>query len=260
MEVHHHTNSSSPPAGRAGKKWSHYLFEFLMLFLAVFCGFLAEYQLEHIIEHQREKQFMESLLVDLGKDKASLQEGVNKGWIPIAYNDSLSNELQKKPLQGREKRIYHFLLLYTTLIDFTYHDRTVSQLKNSGGFRLIRDQNVSDALLDYDIYMRRSVDFATNAFITDMINNGVRLLYQTFEIYRVQYLQDSALAHLKDPENMNYPDDLKLLTYEETPIVERLNHMAKVRDFDKRNYQRSVAALHMNRKLDSLIRTEYHLK
>ena len=57
MEVHHHshlasgeTHTSSPPAGRAGKKWTHYFWEFLMLFLAVFCGFLAEYQLEHTIE------------------------------------------------------------------------------------------------------------------------------------------------------------------------------------------------------------------
>ena len=43
METHHHTHTPR-------KKWTHYLWEFLMLFLAVFCGFLAEYQLEHKIE------------------------------------------------------------------------------------------------------------------------------------------------------------------------------------------------------------------
>jgi hypothetical protein len=53
MEVHAHTHTPSPPAGRAGKKWTHYFWEFLMLFLAVFCGFLAEYQLEHKIESDR---------------------------------------------------------------------------------------------------------------------------------------------------------------------------------------------------------------
>ena len=53
MEVHHHSHTASPPAGRAGKKWTHYFWEFLMLFLAVFCGFLAEYQLEHKIESDR---------------------------------------------------------------------------------------------------------------------------------------------------------------------------------------------------------------
>ena len=49
MEVHAHTHT-------ARKKWTHYLWEFLMLFLAVFCGFLAEYQLEHKIEKDRAKE------------------------------------------------------------------------------------------------------------------------------------------------------------------------------------------------------------
>ena len=57
MEVHAHTHT-------ARKKWTHYLWEFLMLFLAVFCGFLAEYQLEHKIEKDREVQFIKSLVTD----------------------------------------------------------------------------------------------------------------------------------------------------------------------------------------------------
>ena len=47
MEVHAHTHTER-------KKWTHYLWEFLMLFLAVFCGFLAENQREHLLEQQRD--------------------------------------------------------------------------------------------------------------------------------------------------------------------------------------------------------------
>ena len=61
MEVHAHTHTSR-------KKWTHYLWEFLMLFLAVFGGFLAEYQLEHKIKKDREKQFINSLVADLQDD------------------------------------------------------------------------------------------------------------------------------------------------------------------------------------------------
>lgn len=231
-----------------------------MLFLAVFCGFLAEYQLEHVIEHQREKEFIKSLLIDLSKDRATLREGVNKGWIPVAYNDSLSKALQDRPIQGKEKRIYHFFLLYTNLIDFTYHDRTISQLKNSGGFRLIRDQKVSDAILDYDTYMKQSVDLAESAWTTNLINNDILVNYQTFEIYRVQKLQGSALSHISDPEKVNYPNDLKLLTYDENSIVKVLNSMAMVRGNDETKYKRSITGLELNMKLDSLIKEEYHLK
>jgi len=47
VEVYQHTHT-------AGKKWTHYFREFIMLFVAVFCGFLAEYQLEHRIEIDRQ--------------------------------------------------------------------------------------------------------------------------------------------------------------------------------------------------------------
>src|SRR6187401_285166 len=61
MEVHAHSHTPR-------KKWTHYFWEFLMLFLAVFCGFLAEYKLEHIVEQTKEKEYMKSMLEDLGQD------------------------------------------------------------------------------------------------------------------------------------------------------------------------------------------------
>ena len=64
MEVHAHTHT-------ARKKWTHYLWEFLMLFLAVFCGFLAEYQLEHKIEKDRAKELAKSFYEELKNDSAT---------------------------------------------------------------------------------------------------------------------------------------------------------------------------------------------
>ena len=74
MEVHQHTH---PASGGTRKKWTHYLWEFLMLFLAVFCGFLAEYQLEHKIEKDRERQYVKALLSDLKSDTAQLRNLIN---------------------------------------------------------------------------------------------------------------------------------------------------------------------------------------
>src|SRR5689334_10961912 len=72
MEIHAHTHTDDPDIHRGRKKFTHYLWEFLMLFLAVFCGFLAENFREHQVEHQREKQYMESMIEDLASDTASL--------------------------------------------------------------------------------------------------------------------------------------------------------------------------------------------
>jgi len=255
METHAQHLHKSP-----GHGWKHYLFEFLMLFLAVVSGYLVENMRENSIERHREKQFMKSLLVDLQKDKDNLDISINKGIIPVRYNDSLSAELQKTPLQGREKRIYHFLLLYTNLIDFTYHDRTITQLKNSGGFRMISNQEVSDALLDYDTYMRQSVEYASGWWTNNLVSTDIHLTYQVYDFSRVQKLQDSAIAHITEMDKVNYPVDLKLLTYDEKLIKQLLNSMSYVRGNDEEKYKRSLAALKMNKQLDSLIRNKYHFE
>ena len=231
-----------------------------MLFLAVFCGFLAENFREKQIEHHREKQFIRSLLIDLQKDKTDLEANVRFGPIPINYNDSLATELQKRPLQGRERRIYHFLLLYTNTLRFTYHDRTISQLKNSGGFRLIGNQKVSDALLDYDVYMKESVNYEESGWSNNIINMDVNLNYKAYELYRVNTLQDSAIAHQNEPDKINYPGDLKLMSYEDNMIKVLLNSMSYNRANDNLKYKRAIISLEMNKQLDSLIKREYHLK
>ena len=109
MEVHHHAHTESPPAGRAGKKWTHYLWEFIMLFLAVFCGFLAENQREHYIEHQREKQYMRSLLEDLQTDTATINRVHGRALAQLSFLDSLIELGNHIPLKANDiNKLYFF--------------------------------------------------------------------------------------------------------------------------------------------------------
>ena len=66
MEIHHH------PHAHHKKKWTDYLFEFLMLFLAVSLGFFVENQREHYIENHRSEQYAEFLYNDLINDTVNL--------------------------------------------------------------------------------------------------------------------------------------------------------------------------------------------
>src|SRR3954467_2858967 len=61
MEVHHHSHTE-------GKKFRHYLWEFLMLSLAVFCGFLAENFRESLVNKEKAQHYMESMAADLKAD------------------------------------------------------------------------------------------------------------------------------------------------------------------------------------------------
>jgi hypothetical protein len=143
MEVHHH------PHIHERKKWKQYFWEFFMLFLAVFCGMLAEYKLEHIIEHQREKKYVSSLIKDVELDIKSMTNSYNNRKLQISYFDSLTN-LLKNGYSNRMIDFYFYARHINRGVGFSFHDRTISQLKNSGNLRLIRNQNAADSITVYD--------------------------------------------------------------------------------------------------------------
>ncbi len=143
MEVHHHAHT-------ARKKWSHYFWEFLMLFLAVFCGFLAEYQLEHKIEKDRERQYIKSLIADLRDDEEILTSMIENERIGITRLDTLIY-LMNNPRLAKENgdQLYYVARIGPRYIPFANNSRTFDQLKNSGGFRLIRYPEASNKIMAY---------------------------------------------------------------------------------------------------------------
>jgi hypothetical protein len=127
-----------------------------MLFLAVFCGFLAEYQLEHKIEKDREKQYMITLLEDLKADTISF--GQVKNWYQFmrTRKDSVITNLRPPVAKENVLNYYNESVNFIIYRGFTFHDRTIEQLKNSGGFRLISNRKVSESLAEYDSRLRGS--------------------------------------------------------------------------------------------------------
>src|SRR4030095_11613239 len=149
MEVHAHSHTER-------KKWTHYFWEFLMLFLAVFCGFLAENQREHMVEHQREKQFVKSLIVDIQNDVKLIdqQNAFNKEKIEKA--DSLIEMLNDPAaIATHSNELYYLGRIAQRTVVFAYNDRTIEQMKNSGGFRLIRNKEEVEKIMDYYRLIKR---------------------------------------------------------------------------------------------------------
>jgi len=147
MEVHQHTHTPR-------KKWTHYFWEFLMLFLAVFCGFLAEYKLEQTIERHREKEYMQSMVRDLRADITGINTDIKGKIIRIALADSLLFLFEKKNFKNTSGRMYNIAGLLSLRSYFNPNDGTVQQLKNAGGFRLIKKANVMDSIQQYFILIR----------------------------------------------------------------------------------------------------------
>jgi hypothetical protein len=147
MEVHHHAHDPAAPHHK--KNWKSYFWEFLMLFLAVFCGFLAEYQLEHVIENSREKQFIRSYIEDLKTDTASINRNLIYQKRRKEQLDSMMIFLETQTIRGNEGEFYYLGRVLIRTVRFQPSDRTITQLKNSGALRLIRNEKAADSIISY---------------------------------------------------------------------------------------------------------------
>ena len=144
MEVHQHTHTPR-------KKWTHYFWEFLMLFLAVTLGFFVENQREHYIEAKRERQYIQSFYEDLTADERDLQSNINFLRAQAQQADSLHALMKNITTKQPANLVYMYLrgvvrgtagLLYP-------NDKTIVQLRNAGGMRVIKNKSVSDSMALY---------------------------------------------------------------------------------------------------------------
>jgi len=151
MEVHHHSHTER-------KKWTHYFWEFLMLFLAVFCGFLAEYQLEHKLESDRGKQYIVSMYEDLKMDTIALNSIIQNRSRRSEMLDSIFFMMDNPGDHNSDLYYYARHITRTAPVLFFNNDRTIQQLKYSGGLRLITNKKVSDSIMIYDKQVRLALE------------------------------------------------------------------------------------------------------
>ena len=151
MEVHQHTHTESPPAGRAGKKWTHYLWEFLMLFLAVFCGFLAENIREHRVENSRAKEYAKSLINELYEDTVQLKLIEREGPFAASCIDTLRDiYLTGKTDSAYYSKLYWYADFTIDGLEFIQHDATLRQLLSSGNLRYFHDVDLVNDIEKYN--------------------------------------------------------------------------------------------------------------
>lgn len=143
MEVHHH-----PHVGN--KKLKEYILEGLMIFFAVTLGFFAESMREHIIDAEREEAYMLSMWEDLKIDTARINYSLNRLQSNLNASDSLFHYYGMKRFdKAHSKRFAQLALGAGFSVDVVFSDRTSSQLKGTGSFRLIQKKGIADSLMVY---------------------------------------------------------------------------------------------------------------
>jgi hypothetical protein len=248
MEVHHHAHTER-------KKFTHYLWEFLMLFLAVFCGFLAENEREHLVEHQREKQYIRSLKEDLESDISQLTNNETRYKKIIARLDSLATGFNPNYHPQPLISSYRKLLNPIGFPDFIYTDRTMQQLKNAGGMRLIRKLWVADSIAAYDAEVRRGIvhQDMLNTFYIHKLEDKVKDLFDKTELRCLFAYSDNSLDTMKFKK-------IVLLSNNKADMIRFVNELNDYSGKISTQLGFIVTDKRLAENLLSLIEKEYNLK
>jgi len=136
------------------KNFKNYISEFIMIFVAITGGFFMENMREHVVEHRKEKEYIVRLVRDIKKDTTNLKDVIKQNRKQIKGLDSLAI-LVEKPISDIDPKRFITLLIenLNDFYAFTTRDVTMSQLKNTGGLRLIKNSTVSDRIVFYYSYI-----------------------------------------------------------------------------------------------------------
>ena len=228
-----------------------------MLFFAVFCGFLAENQREHFVEHQREKVLMKSMINDLRADSVFFSQMMHGIQQYNSHADSLillitnSSEMEKKAMDIYQQEVW--INLYYKAV---YSDRTIEQLKNSGNFRLIRNNAVSDAIIKYDGFVR---NFVINMQDMAILEQSRKLDAVSTGIFKAVVFRDWMKGGFK-PEAIRLPEQPYFLSTDKKQIDTYINLLFKYSTTNSWFILNTETAVKMAGSLDSLIKKEYNLK
>jgi hypothetical protein len=183
MEVHHHTHTDPAHSGTSRKKFTHYLWEFLMLFLAVFCGFMAENFREHYVEHQRGKQYASTMIEDLKADKEALEAGIRVNKAIVRFIDTLLTLYLPDNTQTKTTAQLYYYGRYA--LRFWYYVNkqvTLEQMKHSGTIRYFQNSSLEKQMVSLD----KMISFITywdkrdELFHQQAINYSSRLFNYAF--------------------------------------------------------------------------------
>ena len=249
MEIHHHSHPEGP--GHS-KKWTHYLWEFLMLFLAVTLGFFVENQREHYVEHQREKQFIRSLFRDIKTDTSNIIRIIEARTIRERSLDSLTFMMNTTNPQNFIRKIYNNAIYASRTLQYRFvpNDGTIQQLKNSGAFRLIRDRVVADSISQYDISVRNFLgQYAVEENQIEHYRNASAKLFDALVFD--QMIDENSFA-TREPKG-----DLHLQPYDKRELYEWNYRIYGLKGINKANRRQLRSLLDQANSLLELLKKEY---
>ena len=249
MEVHHHPKVEK-------KRFKEYFLEFIMIFLAVSLGFFAESFRERLVNKEKEHHYIEGMVRDLKKDTSDLTVLLSQHQLLYNKMDSaLQIPVERIKDINTQDTFYHYFLMFNIFAPHCIENtNTITQLKNAGGFAVIKNHDVIDSITSHYNFYEQNLKAESQYLYKeywDLLN----------ESEHIMKLPASTIVSFDDPVFYIIPKDEKMFLKDDEEHVQPLYNMIA---YEKGNLlyfitQENEYRIRAERMIDFLTK-EYNLK
>ncbi len=238
------------------KNWKKYFWDFFMLFLAVFCGFLAQWQLENILDKETEKDYITLLIKELENDN----EQINAVYKDTIRNNQLDDfVIALANIDKKQSNVKNAYLLAGNVVNYDamiFNRSTLSQLKNGGNMRLIRNQAVIDSisLIDNSIDITEKQLKFYESFIIDGYKCLTKILDYRYYLKFKSSKNNNFVDYLNQQSNVRYLNNNEELRIEFAAQVDNQKSVFNQYLFTLQEHQK------LSKRVIMFIKKEYNLK
>ncbi|HJS55059.1 MAG TPA: hypothetical protein VJ765_10955, partial [Chitinophagaceae bacterium] len=177
---------------------------------------------------------------------------INEFFAHLKRNDTLIDLLNRADIRDHGSALYYLGRRASRSVRLAMHDFTIQQMRNSGGFRLIRKQKVSKAIIEY---------YNQLVFIeylqTIALNEADEYRKMAIDVFN-----SSIFNSIINPDNTvsRPPGNPALLTYEPKVLMRLSGMVAYIKNTKLGLMNADIEMKETARKLILLIKGEYRLK
>tara|TARA_R110001592_G_scaffold3704_2_gene21324 strand:+ start:546 stop:1313 length:768 start_codon:yes stop_codon:yes gene_type:complete len=178
--------------GKTSKYVKYAIGEILLVVIGILIALQINNWNETNVERSLEKEYIISLIEDIKKDTKNFNNAIELNKLRISSLDSFASLC----FDYKKENDYKVLLMYQSSLrhpDFVSQtDRTLTQLRNSGGMRLITKKITADAIIQYEDYFKKLANQQVwyESMLKDLIDAGI-------PVFNFKYLPKSNLERVR---------------------------------------------------------------
>lgn len=163
--------------GKTTKYFKYAIGEIILVVVGILIALQLNTWKELNTEQALEKEYIDSLMEDVKKDSQNFDAAIKLNQDRIKNLDSLAHLCFNYTKEHDAELFYRYMagLRHPDFVSQT--DRTLSQLRNAGGMRLISKKTTADAIVKYEDYYKKLTNQQNwyEGMLKDLVNAGIRI-------------------------------------------------------------------------------------